>query len=173
MDTWSFAPRWQRVRVILTAEPGTTSPVVREPGDLLAFFQTQLGGGVQESFWAASLDVHRQVAAVWEVALGTLTQVTVDPAAVFRPALLLPTTGLIVGHNHPSGSVLPSTADRTLTAHLAAVGRLLQIPLVDHLIVSETGHYSLAAAEPDVFEEAGTVPLSSCQEEGLWLPCAR
>ncbi len=66
-----------------------------------------------------------------------------EPIQIFHPAVMLPAGGIILIHNHPSGNVQPSDDDLKLTLKLAAAGRLLGIPLVDHLVVSATEFYSL------------------------------
>jgi DNA repair protein RadC len=63
---------------------------------------------------------------------------------VFKAALDARAAAVIAVHNHPSGNLQPSVADVELTEKLRKAGQLLDIPLLDHLIVSERGYYSFA-----------------------------
>ncbi|NCU32556.1 MAG: DNA repair protein RadC [Candidatus Moranbacteria bacterium] len=68
----------------------------------------------------------------------------VDPKKVFKTAIESNATGIILGHNHPSGSVFPSQQDEKLTKNLAQAGLLLEIRVLDHLIVGGEKYYSCA-----------------------------
>lgn len=77
------------------------------------------------------------------VSKGTVGQALVDPADVFRPALLSGAARIIVAHNHPAGDPQPSPQDIALTKRLKEVGATLGVPLLDHVIVTKTGYVSL------------------------------
>ncbi len=77
---------------------------------------------------------------------GGLDGSQVDPRLVFAVALQTASVAIIVAHNHPSGSLVPSEQDRQLTRRLAEGAKLLGLRLLDHLIVNREGHYSFAAA---------------------------
>ena len=79
---------------------------------------------------------------VGEVAVGTTDECPLVPREVFRPAVRAGATHVIVAHNHPSGELRPSAADRQATAGLAACGQVLGIPLLDHVIVAADGYFS-------------------------------
>jgi DNA repair protein RadC len=78
------------------------------------------------------------------VALGTANSVEVHPRDVFRLAIKRNAVAVIVAHNHPSGDPEPSSDDRALTERLTAAGRVLGIPLLDHLVLCKSAHVSLA-----------------------------
>jgi DNA repair protein RadC len=84
------------------------------------------------------------------VAIGTLTHAPVHPREVFYPAIRHKAASLILVHNHPSGDLTPSKQDHDLTKKLIEVGRLVGIPVNDHLIVSELGYLSFRQ-KTDVF----------------------
>jgi DNA repair protein RadC len=63
---------------------------------------------------------------------------------VFAKALEVQATSMVLCHNHPSGNLRPSRADEELTAKLKSAGKLMDINVVDHLIVSDEGYYSFA-----------------------------
>lgn len=73
---------------------------------------------------------------------GGLTSTTVDPRMIFQEALRLKATRIMLCHNHPSGSLRPSNADVNITHKLKAGGKLLDIEVLDHVIVSSEGHFS-------------------------------
>jgi DNA repair protein RadC len=96
----------------------------------------------KEHFYVCHLDTRRHVSLVELVALGVLNHVTIHPRETFRRAVIVGSDSIIVGHNHPSGDVTPSDADITVTTRLFQAGDILQIPLLDHLVFTETAYYS-------------------------------
>lgn len=92
---------------------------------------------------ALYLDGQHQLIDSQIIAIGGSNFAFLEPAQIFHPAMLLPAGGIILIHNHPSGNIQPSDDDLKLTLKLAAAGRLLGIPLIDHLVVSATDFYSL------------------------------
>lgn len=88
------------------------------------------------------------------VAIGTLTHAPVHPREVFYPAIRHKAASLILVHNHPSGDLTPSKQDYDLTKKLIEAGRLVGIPVNDHLIVSEQGYLSLRQTT-DIFSRVG------------------
>lgn len=108
---------------------------------------------VQESFWMVSLDRKNRPIGRVLVSLGTLTSCLVHPREVFRPAILSSAAAIIVSHNHPSGDPAPSSADLAITRQLREAARVLDIPLMDHVILgtpegdpNQRGWYSFRAA---------------------------
>lgn len=77
------------------------------------------------------------------VSMGTLTETPVHPREVFYPAIRHKAVSIILIHNHPSGDLTPSKQDCDLTRQLIGVGRMMGIPVNDHLIISEQGYLSL------------------------------
>ncbi len=76
--------------------------------------------------------------------IGTLNQSLVHPREIFRLALIDNSAGIIIAHNHPSGTLQASSADIAITARLKEVSKLVGIELLDHVIVTELGHYSMS-----------------------------
>ena len=118
---------------------------VRSPEDVGAFVRARLGPCTQEVFVVLGLDARQRVRMVRTVAIGTLSQVDVHPREVFRPLVRAGMHSVIAVHNHPSGEAEPSNADIELTHRLADVGRLVGIPLLDHLVVTRKDMVSLAS----------------------------
>lgn len=81
------------------------------------------------------------------IALGGLNYILLEPRDVLFPAVHLPASSFILAHNHPSGNVEPSLADKKTTEKLAQAGKLLGIELIDHLIITKQAYFS--------FKEAG------------------
>jgi DNA repair protein RadC len=77
------------------------------------------------------------------ISIGNLSQTLVHPREVFYPAIRHKAAGMIIAHNHPSGDPAPSSQDYELTKNLIAVGRLMGIPIHDHLIVGHQSYFSL------------------------------
>lgn len=79
---------------------------------------------------------------MYEVSSGSPTETTCDPRLVFVAALKANASGIIIAHNHPSGSLKPSVADITRTEEFKLWGELLQIPLPDHIILTSESYLS-------------------------------
>ncbi len=97
----------------------------------------------QERFCAAYLDSKNQPISTVTVHIGTVNMSVVGPREVFREAVRESAAALVVAHNHPSGDPSPSPEDVAVTRKLAEVGRLLDIPLLDHVIIGNGRHYSM------------------------------
>ena len=78
------------------------------------------------------------------VAMGTMHGLVAGPREIFRNAIHLGASSIVLAHNHPSGSVKPSREDIIMTKNMVQAGKLLNINVVDHLIVSSEGYYSFA-----------------------------
>jgi DNA repair protein RadC len=96
----------------------------------------------KEHFYVMHLDTRRHIMLVELVAIGVLNHVTIHPRETFRRAVFAGSDSLIVGHNHPSADVTPSENDIKVTQQLFKAGDILQIPLLDHLVFTETHYYS-------------------------------
>lgn len=90
----------------------------------------------QEAFVAAYLNRGNQVLGLYRVGIGGITGVVADPRMVLAVALKISAVSIVVAHNHPSGHLKPSRADEELTLKLKEGGKLLDVKLLDHLILS-------------------------------------
>lgn len=70
----------------------------------------------------------------------------IDPKVVFQAALLANASSVIISHNHPSGNLQPSEADRRLTTRLFRIGKDLDMPVLDHVIMTKDNYHSMADA---------------------------
>ena len=97
-----------------------------------------------EEFWVLLLNKASEVFSRERLSTGGMAGTVVDGKILFKTALDARAAAVIAIHNHPSGSLQPSQADIDLTRRLRKAGELLDLPLLDHLIVSERGYYSFA-----------------------------
>lgn len=99
----------------------------------------------QEHFVVITLDGANRLINKRTITIGTLTASLVHPREVFADAITDRAASIIVGHNHPSGNLQPSKADKEITTRLKEVGELLGIHIIDHLIINKSSHKSLMA----------------------------
>jgi DNA repair protein RadC len=97
-----------------------------------------------EQFHVLALDSQNQVIRDVLVTRGLLNSSLVHPREVFRAAIVEAAAGIVVVHNHPSGDPTPSIEDQSVTRQLVAAGRLLDLPVYDHIIIAGDRYVSLA-----------------------------
>ena len=114
----------------------TSSKVVFE------IMQPIIGELSHEEFWVLFLNNSNRVISKSQLSKGGITGTIVDVRLVFKLALESGATGLILCHNHPSGSLIPSSADKEITKKLKQAGDSLDVKVLDHLIITETKYYS-------------------------------
>ena len=98
----------------------------------------------QEYFLSITLDGASHIINTRTVFIGTLNQSLVHPREVFADAIADRAAGIIIAHNHPSSTLEPSAADRSITNRLAEVSRLVGIELLDHVILTSGGYFSFS-----------------------------
>ncbi|HHD81680.1 MAG TPA: JAB domain-containing protein [Campylobacterales bacterium] len=96
----------------------------------------------QEHFLVMTLDGASHIINIRTVFIGTLNQTLVHPREVFTDAIADRAAGIIIAHNHPSGTLHPSRADIGITERLEEVAKLVGIELLDHVIIAKEGFYS-------------------------------
>ena len=119
---------------------------IREPEDVLRLFGSRLRDLQVEEFHLLALDSQSQVLREVLITRGLLNSSLVHPREVFRAAIAEAAAGIIVVHNHPSGDPTPSAEDRAATKQLVSAGRLLDVPLYDHVIIAGDQFVSFATA---------------------------
>jgi DNA repair protein RadC len=117
---------------------------LRDPAAAARYFKQRLRSRPTEVFAALFLDIRNRTLAYEELFTGTIDAAAVYPREVVRRALLHNAVGVIVSHNHPSGSAEPSAADRQITHHLQQALDLVGIRLLDHVVVGEGTPVSMA-----------------------------
>lgn len=118
--------------------------MISNGSDAALYFKPLLGDNNYESFHVMYLNNANRVLEHRCISTGGITSTLADPRIIFREALELGATRLILCHNHPSGNLKPSNADIDLTKKVKAAGKLLDITIVDHIIVSDAGYCSMA-----------------------------
>ncbi len=112
--------------------------------DGFLMMQPLIGDLPHEEFWILLLNRANKVIAKKQLSQGGITGTVADSRLIFRQAIDLLATSIILCHNHPSGNLKPSQADIALTRRLVKAGKLLEITVLDHLIVTNGGYYSFA-----------------------------
>jgi DNA repair protein RadC len=119
-------------------------PLVKDSKTAFILFQKELGDLNYESFCVLLLNRANKVLKTVRISDGGITGTVVDQRKVFKIALDNNATSIILGHNHPSGQLTPSTADIDLTKKMKAAGLTLDLPVLDHIIVGDGNYYSFA-----------------------------
>jgi DNA repair protein RadC len=96
----------------------------------------------KEHFWTVGLNVKNTILYIELISMGGTYQTVVEPMQVFRVGVLKGAVKMILVHNHPSGELKPSEADKDITDRLVQVGNILQIEVVDHIIIAEKSYLS-------------------------------
>lgn len=117
----------------------------KDPAIACDFFRDKLGHREREVFAAVMLDSRHRLIDYAELFLGTIDGAEVHPREVVRVALHLNAAAVLVAHNHPSGELEPSAADRAVTARLKQALALVDIRLLDHCIVGGRQTLSMAS----------------------------
>lgn len=97
-----------------------------------------------EEFWVLLLNRANQVIRPLQISAGGVSGTVADPKLIFKAAVEHLASSLILAHNHPSGNLQPSQADRDLTKKLRGAGQLLDTPVLDHLILADHRYLSFA-----------------------------
>jgi DNA repair protein RadC len=98
----------------------------------------------QEEFKILLLNRYNKVIGIFTVSSGGIAGTIADPKIIFGCALKAAASGIILAHNHPSGALQPSHADIDLTKKLKDGGKLLDIQVLDHIIITSDSYYSFA-----------------------------
>ncbi len=96
----------------------------------------------REHFWVVGLANNNRILFIELVSKGSINKVSVEPMEVFSLALQRRAVRIILVHNHPSGELKPSYADKDITDHLIQVGLIVNTPVIDHLIITTTRFFS-------------------------------
>lgn len=112
--------------------------------NVCSLMQPVIGDLPHEEFWVLLLNNSNKVIYKLRLSKGGLTQTVVDIRLIFKTALEHLATALIIVHNHPSGQLSPSVADKDITQKIKLAGNSLDIRLLDHLIVTRSDYFSFA-----------------------------
>lgn len=126
----------------LSSETNINKIKITNAESVFNYYKNILKDEKQEYFYCIYLDTKNNIIKDKMLFKGTINQSLVHPREVFKEAYLLSATSLICVHNHPSGSVIPSSNDEVLTKQLVKSGQLLGIKVLDHIIVGKTSYFS-------------------------------
>ena len=121
--------------------PTAWDKTVREAADVARLMAPLLADLDRETFWVVMLDGKNRVIGVNLVSVGSLTAALVHPREVAKALILSNSAAAVLVHQHPSGDPTPSAEDRALTDRLCAVGDLIGIRILDHVILGHDGAF--------------------------------
>jgi len=131
---------YTQYRTLETEKIHTSSPLA-----VANFIKSMIGDECRECFCVLGVNNRNYVVNFHKVSIGTNCEAIVHPREVFISAILSGCNGIIITHNHPSGVIEPSKQDIDTTTRLSGAGKIIGIPLMDHIIIGfdNFGYYSM------------------------------
>lgn len=144
LDLFQHKPMY-RVRLVRERDvPFEDQYKVSCPADVASFLQAYYEDKAREEVIVLLLSTANAIIGIAPVSEGGLAASVFEPRSIFQPALLANAAAVVIAHNHPSGNPEPSREDVRMTEQAAEAGRMLGIPVHDHLIIAGRQHTSLA-----------------------------
>lgn len=109
---------------------------------IFQLFKDKFNNESQEEFIVILLDNRKNLIDYKIIFKGDLTSVVIHPREIFKYAIINNSASVILAHNHPSGDATPSKNDVLITKNLIEVGKIMQLPVLDHVIISKENYYS-------------------------------
>jgi DNA repair protein RadC len=119
---------------------------IQSSKDAFEIFGPLLGDLPYEEFWVLLLNRSNSIIDRIKISQGGISGTVTDVRIILKQALENMASGIILVHNHPSGNLKPSDSDTTITQKVKDAGKLMDIAVLDHIIISESGYYSFADA---------------------------
>ena len=138
-----------------------TMPVVKNSKDAHSVLSKLIDYDLvdfKEYFWVLLLTKSNRVLGFSQIGMGDTAGVVVNVKEIFQLALKTNASGIILCHNHPSGNLTSSQPDKKLTEKIKLTATLFSMELVDHIIITSEGYYSLSD-NGDIFEPDNTLPF--------------
>jgi DNA repair protein RadC len=129
----------------VAAQPSEQRPQIRGAADAAELLIPQMCRLEQEHFKMVLLDTRMYVIDIVTLYVGSVNQQVIRVAEVFREAIRRNATALVLAHNHPSGDASPSPEDLSTTRAIVKAGRLLDVTVIDHLIISGRGQHAFVS----------------------------
>lgn len=126
------------------AEAAIDFQKVTSSQSIFEIMQPIIGELSHEEFWIIYLNNANKIISRSQLSKGGITGTVVDVRLVFKTAIEIGAVAIILTHNHPSGTLQPSEADRQITRKLKSGGEQLDIKILDHVIITETQYFSFA-----------------------------
>lgn len=142
---------WQALRELLARYaigPALQREVLASPEAVARFARARLAGCDHEECWLALLDNGNHLLSWSRLHVGSVATVSLEPRDIFAAALAKKANGIILVHNHPGGSLRPSRADQEFTDTLCQLAPSLGTRFLDHLIVTDSGCFSILQKQP-------------------------
>jgi len=143
-ESWYIVPNY---KVMLVRDSGESvkmtgkKSVIKSPADMADMFKSYLDGADREHFVIAMLDRKGNILGLNTVSIGSISSSIVHPREVFKPAIVIGASSIVLAHNHPSGDTSPSREDIDITHKLVEGGKILNIEILDHVIIGDS-YYS-------------------------------
>jgi len=125
-------------------EEATIETKIKDSKSVFELMQPLIGEASTEEFWVICLNNSHKIIKKICLSIGGITGTVVDVRMVFKNAVALHATALILCHNHPSGALKPSESDIQLTKKMKSAGETLDIKVLDHIIITEKSYFSFA-----------------------------
>jgi DNA repair protein RadC len=119
-------------------------PSIKSSQDVFNLLTPLVGDLPHEEFWVLMLNRANKVLLRYNVSKGGMTGTVIDVRMIMKKALETRAASMILSHNHPSGNIQPSTADTKITQKLKDAGAIMDIPVLDHVIITDNGYFSFA-----------------------------
>lgn len=116
-----------------------------------------IGNASQERVLQLLIQPNNRLKSIVELGIGGVDYCNLDFREIFKHALLANCPHFVICHNHPSGDASPSDRDLETTKMLLAAARTMKICVLDHIIITEKSHASLATLYPEIFAEPGEI----------------
>lgn len=130
----------------LGRERRTPRPVLATPRSVWRHLSLELRDRERERFLALCLNTRNELVREVVVSVGSLNASIVHPREVFKPALACSAAAIVIAHNHPSGDPAPSREDREVTRVMGEAGRIMDVPVHDHVIIGADSYFSFRDA---------------------------
>jgi DNA repair protein RadC len=125
--------------------------LISSPQDVADQVQYKMAVLEQEELWVLLLDTRNHHMRTEHLYKGSLNASTVRPAEIFKSGIRHNAAALIIVHNHPSGDPSPSPEDINLTRMLIGAGKMLELPILDHVVVGTQGILSVKTLHPNLW----------------------
>lgn len=119
-------------------------PVIRSSNDVFGYMEGLMSDIQHEEFWVIYLNRSNRIIRREKISQGGIAGTVVDARLIFRGAVDALASGIILCHNHPSGNTQPSSADIQLTRKLVEAGKIMEVPILDHIIIADRFYHSFA-----------------------------
>lgn len=129
------------VRLVKEKEATYDGVELRKGTDVARFLQDHMRDLDREHFLVLTVNTRNRLISFSVAAIGTLDAVMIKPREIFKVAILQNAHSVILAHNHPSGDPCPSDNDLEVTETLIDAGRILQIPVLDHVVLGSEGSF--------------------------------